>query len=179
MENKNLSIEECMLKDSRVERKNQFSVMGAAATLVGAVLTAGCATTMVPEGMVSMLCCAVGLCLLVYGLVKLFSKHYIYVDKDSKQELRKCELSFDNAELGTITNLYNQKNFVGMATLKKGQHTGVVLHVYGNEQSKLFYSMLMKYVPYQYQPVQDMTKHTDEEEVKSIAELIRLYSANA
>ena len=180
MENKNLTFEEYIASDEeRVEQKKVISNFGIAATLIGAVLSALAGTSLVPTGMVSMLVGSVGLVVLIIGITKLLSRKTVFVDKQSQEELKNSDIFFDTTELGNISRLYEQRDFGSIANLKRGNQSGIVLHVCGSENGNLYYTQLMKYVPYQYVPVFDAVKHTDANEVSALATLVRLYSEKA
>ncbi len=180
MESKNLTFEEYITSDKeRIEQKKVVSNLGIAATLIGVVLSALTATSLVPSGMPSMLIGSVGIVILIIGITKLLSKKIVFVDKQSQEELKNSDIFFDTTELGNISRLYDQRDFGSIANLKKGNQSGIVLHVCGTENGKLYYTQLMKYVPYQYVPVFDAVKHTDANEVNALATLVRLYSEKA
>ncbi len=180
MENKNLTFEEYITSDKeRIEQKKVISNVGIAATLIGVVLSALTATSLVPSGTPSLLTGSVGIVILIIGVTKLLSKKTVFVDKQSQEELKNSDIFFDTTELGNISRLYEQRDFGSIANLKRGNQSGIVLHVCGAENGKLYYTQLMKYVPYQYVPVYDTVKHTDANEVNALATLVRLYSEKA
>ena len=130
MESKNLTFEEYITSDKeRIEQKKVVSNLGIAATLIGVVLSALTATSLVPSGMLSMLIGSVGIVILIIGITKLLSKKIVFVDKQSQEELKNSDIFFDTTELGNISRLYDQRDFGSIANLKKGNQSGIVLHV--------------------------------------------------
>lgn len=180
MENNNVvTIEDIIVNDSeRVERKKKAPIVGIALFVVGAALIGLATIDAIPAGMTSMCVFSIGLVLFITGLVKTCSTNYIYFDKQSQTQLVKYDLYFDNSELSKLENNYKSRNFKAIGGMKQGDQSGTVLHLYGTKEGNLFYSMLMKFVPYQYVPVCDMVKHTEETEIASIIEMINMYTNN-
>ncbi len=176
MENKNISLEEFMLLDSdRIEQKKKLPLVGAMAILIGLIFFVISILNIFQECMVSLFVLMLGFISYIYGIVKIFSKEYSYIDKQTKKELKKYELAFDSKDTNRIVACYMKRDFREVGGLHKGQNSGSILHLYGTEDGSLFYSSLLKYIPYQYEPVSECVKHTERAENDGIMEMIRRY----
>lgn len=168
----NMSIEERISEDTqRVICKSQISPIAWVLTFVGVALFALSVTPYVPEGMVSLIVSSLGILLFIVGVVKLFNKEVKFFDKDTMSQLEKKIFFFENSDTSKVIHLYKEKNFEEMANLKQTENSGIVMHLYGAEEGSLYYSLLMKYEPYEYVAVQDLGVHTDVKEIESLKKL--------
>lgn len=177
MENLN-TIESYMISQTdRIERKKRISFIGIFLFILGLVFLYFSCTDAVENDndMLKMILLSVGGFLSIYGIVKLLLKKYVYFDKQSKSVLKKYDLYFDNAEGDRLLRLYKNHNFEEIGNLKKDSDSGIVLVFYGTEIGNLFYSVLMKYVQYQYEPIIEVSTHTLSSEVSEITKLIYKY----
>ncbi|MFA6778956.1 MAG: hypothetical protein WCU80_04125 [Paludibacteraceae bacterium] len=107
------------------------------------------------------------------GFLMLFMRKEKYVYLPTGKEIKKYTLDFDVKELDKIMRLYDNNEFKKMSNLKVAHNSGLQLSLMGTEDGTMFYSQMMKYVPYAFVPATKVELHEGEDS-KEIMELIAL-----
>lgn len=174
MENNNvlenhLSIEEKIANDNeRIICKKSFSSMSLIASTLGICLLVLTLTDIIPSGTISLMTGSIAIFLIIFGAIKLLAKETKFLEKNTNSELKKSTIYFDNDEMNKVIQLYKNKNFEELSKLKRVENSGIVMYSYGTEEGSLYYTQLMKYVPYEFIDVQEMGIHTSKEEISAL-----------
>jgi uncharacterized membrane protein YidH (DUF202 family) len=164
-----LSIEEKIANDNeRIICKKSFSSMSLIASTLGICLLVLTLTDIIPSGTISLVTGSIAIFLIIFGAIKLLAKETKFLEQTTKAELKKSTIYFDNDEMDKVIQLYKNKNFEELSQLKRVKDSRIVMYSYGTEEGSLYYTQLMKYVPYEFIDVQEMGIHTSKEEISAL-----------
>lgn len=164
-----LTIEEKIANDNeRIICKKSFSSMSLIASTLGICLLVLTLTDIIPSGTISLVTGSIAIFLIIFGAIKLLAKETKFLEKSTNSELKKSTIYFDNDEMNKVIQLYKNKNFEELSKLKRVENSGIVMYSYGTEEGSLYYTQLMKYVPYEFIDVQEMGIHTSKEEISAL-----------
>ena len=173
MEKEILSIEEYLINVDRVEKRKLFPLYGVIALVAGAGLMFLSASKLLPEGMGTMIGYCIGLIALVYAAVKIFRGESAYFDKETNGKLDFHEFYFEVKDADELLDYYKKRNFEKIKNLKKASYSGMLLRILGSSSANLYFSQVLKYVPYEYVAVKEVAVHTSDSELRAIDALIR------
>jgi hypothetical protein len=143
------------IANGKVVKKSKNRVSSLLLLLSGAILMALNTNkfNLIENGTITTALFFTGVVLFIWGLIALFVKKEQYVHVDTGTKLKKYSLEFDSQEFDKITRLYDGSHFKEMVTLKKNsQASGLILKLMGTENGEIYFSQVLKYVPYTFVP---------------------------
>ncbi len=127
--------------------------------------------SLMESGTVTTILFFAGVALFIWGIVALFVKKEYYTHIESGKKLKKHALEFDSQEFDKMNRLYGNSLFKEMSTLKKNsQASGLILKLIGTEDGSIYFSQVLKYVPYSFVPTEQGRMHEGKtsEEIKEL-----------
>ena len=112
----------------------------------------------------SLLVC--GATLAVLGLVMIFSGKKKYVLKSTDQKIKKNEVFFDESSVSSLTKMFDTHNFENLSKIQSVDNTGVKIEYLTTSDGNYFSMVLLKYVPYNFEPISDVIKYQNEDAKK-------------
>jgi hypothetical protein len=117
-----------------------------------------------------------GIILLLTGIISLFFKKEKYILTENGKCLKIIKLEFDLNEFQKMHQFYEKNQFKEMAGLKKNEKSaGLILKLMGTDDGEIYYSQVLKYIPYSFVPVNAGKEHTGETATE-IKNLISIYT---
>ncbi|MCB9017232.1 MAG: hypothetical protein H6544_01320 [Prevotellaceae bacterium] len=163
------------IANGQVAKKKRSFLLPAVLMLVGVVsmLVNNQKISAINNDSLTMFLFTVGIFLFFSGFLMLFIRKDRYVYLPTGKEIKRYTLDFDVKELDKIMRLYDNNEFKKMSNLKVAHNSGLQLSLMGTEDGAMFYSQMMKYVPYAFVPATKVELHEGEDS-KEIMELITL-----
>ena len=165
------------IANGKIAPKSQNRLSNLILILAGVVLMISNNTKfhLAGNGTVTTVLFFIGAVLFIWGVVAFFVKKKYYIHLETGKKLKKYSLEFDSQEFDKMTRLYNGNRFNEMSTLKKNRQTsGLVLKLMGTEDGDIYFSQVLKYIPYSFVPTGQGQIH-EGNTAKEIKELIASY----
>ena len=99
----------------------------------------------------------------IIGIIKAFFRKTFFVSAINHQRLFVHEIYFDVNEQDKLVRLINSKNIADIKTLKGAANSGLKLRFMSTNDSKLCFSQVLSYVPFEYQGVNNVIQHSQAE----------------
>ncbi len=120
-------------------------------------------------GILSPLSIVVGVLLLVWGVVSIFTRKMRYVFVPGKQAIVFRELFFDIKERDRLVRVMAEGKIDEVQKLKPAVNDALKLRIASTSDGNFCYSQIVAYIPFEFVNVNEALRHTPEETLKLLA----------
>lgn len=153
-----------------VEMKKKISMNGVFSVLIAILAFAGSSILTDPQSSLKLFLIVVGVCFIIYGLIKIAMGNKIAVCKTNGKVLKKHELLFESAEVSRLKQIVESGNFQSVSSLHRavGHKAGAKLTLFIDADHTFATAQVSEFIPFDYEPVMNPVCF-EGEEAKKIA----------
>ena len=155
-----------------VEIKKRVSMAGVWSVLVAVVAFVASGFMTDPQSSLKLFLIVVGVCFLIYGLIKLAVGNKVAVCRANGKVLKKHELLFESSEVSRLKQMVESGNFQSIGTLPRavGHKAGAKLTLFIDADQSFATAQVSEFIPFDYEPVMSPMSYNGDS-VKAIAAL--------
>ena len=160
-----------------VEIKKRVSMAGVWSVVVAVVAFGASAVLSDPQSSLKLFLIVVGVCFLIYGLIKLAVGNKVAVCRANGKVLKKHELLFESSEVSRLKQMVESGNFQSIGSLPRavGHKAGAKLTLFIDDDQSFATAQVSEFIPFDYEPVMSPMSY-DGDRVKEIAALTKAAS---
>lgn len=157
-----------------VEIKKRVSMAGVWSVVVAVVAFGASAVLSDPQSSLKLFLIVVGVCFLIYGLIKLAVGNKVAVCRANGKVLKKHELLFESSEVSRLKQMVESGNFQSIGSLPRavGHKAGAKLTLFIDDDQSFATAQVSEFIPFDYEPVMSPMSY-DGDQVKEIAALTK------
>lgn len=157
-----------------VEIKKKISMAGVVSIFVAVVAFVASAVISDPQSSFKLFLIVLGVCVLIYGLIKVAVGNKVAVRRDNGRVLKKHELLFESGEVSRLKQMVESGNFQSIGTLPRavGHKAGAKLTLFIDDEQSFATAQVSEFIPFDYEPVMSPMSYNGEC-VKAIAALTK------
>lgn len=155
-----------------VEIKKRVSMAGVWSVLVAVVAFVASGFMTDPQSSLKLFLIVVGVCFIIYGLIKLAVGNKVAVCRANGKVLKKHELLFESSEVSRLKQMVEAGNFQSIGTLPRavGHKAGAKLTLFIDADQSFATAQVSEFIPFDYEPVMSPMSYNGDS-VKAIVAL--------
>ena len=156
--------------NKKMENKEKETGVWSVLVAVVAFVASGFMTD--PQSSLKLFLIVVGVCFIIYGLIKLAVGNKVAVCRANGKVLKKHELLFESSEVSRLKQMVESGNFQSIGTLSRavGHKAGAKLTLFIDADQSFATAQVSEFIPFDYEPVMSPMSYNGDS-VKAIAAL--------